>query len=51
VEDENDGKIDDHLGKTGKSSNQSTKKKGAAKKEANVKSKNLSKGKKGKVGS
>lgn len=49
VEDENDGKIDDHLGKTGKSSNQSTKKKGAAKKEANVKSKNLSKGKKGKA--
>lgn len=49
VEDENDGKIDDHLVKTGKSSNQSTKKKGAAKKEANVKSKSLSKGKKGKA--
>ncbi|KAF9675243.1 hypothetical protein SADUNF_Sadunf09G0011800 [Salix dunnii] len=49
VEDENDCKIDGYLGKTGKKSNQSTKKKGAATKEANVKSKNSSKGKKGKA--
>ncbi|KAB5540704.1 hypothetical protein DKX38_013678 [Salix brachista] len=49
VEDENDSKIDDHLGKTVKKSNQSTKKKGAATKETNVKSKNSSKGKKGKL--
>ncbi|KAJ6715799.1 DNAJ PROTEIN JJJ1-like protein [Salix koriyanagi] len=49
VEDKNDSKIDDHLGKTGKKSNQSTKKKGAATKETNVKSKNSSKGKKGKA--
>ncbi|KAJ6670475.1 DNAJ PROTEIN JJJ1-like protein [Salix viminalis] len=49
MEDENDSKIDNHLRKTGKKSNQSTKKKGAAPKETNVKSKNSSKGKKGKA--
>ncbi|CAK7331929.1 unnamed protein product [Dovyalis caffra] len=51
VENEDDCRNVDHLVNNGKSLNQSTNKKGAAKKEENVKSKNSSKakGKKGKV--